>query len=218
MENWRLGEVDTEPTSRGNRRRRRLQVEAEERDGRLELIVDGVVQSVAVPGLDVGRGYWPAMLPDERPRSALILGLGGGTIAHLLTLRFGPLPIVSVDDDEEVLALGRERFGLGELSNLCVVVGDVYAFAAACQDRFDYVAVDLFRAGVIPREVTATPFLRDVARLLTPQGVAVFNLARDRRAATRLHRLAKVFAVEKRILAGFNLVVHCRRPEDTGED
>jgi spermidine synthase len=187
-------------------------LDAAERDGQYALLVDGVVQSVQVDGPQIGRGYWPAMLPEERPRSALILGLGGGTIAHLLTLRFGPLPMVGVDDDAGVLALGRERFGLDALSHLRVELGDAYAFASACRERFDLVVVDLFRAGEVPRDVTATPFLRDVRRLLAPGGLATFNLARDGRAASRIHRLGKVFLLEKQVLTGFNVVVHCRAP------
>lgn len=187
-------------------------LEVAERDGQLALVVDGVVQSVAVVGLDIGRGYWPAMLPDEPPRSALILGLGGGTIAHLIHLRFGSVPIVGVDDDPLVLATGRDAFGLASLPNLRVEVTDAYAFAATCRDRFDLVVVDLFRGGQVPRGVTATLFLRDVRRLLTPGGLATFNLVRDGRAASRIHRLAKVFLLEKQVLTGFNVVVHCRPP------
>jgi spermidine synthase len=185
---------------------------AEQREGQLALVVDGVVQSVFVEGPEIGLGYWPAMLPEERPQSALILGLGGGTIPHLLRLRFGPLPMVGVDDDPAVLALARERFRLGKLAELQVVQQDAFAFVAACRGQFSYVAVDLFRAGEVPREVTASPFLRQVRRLLAPGGVAAFNLARDRRAATRIHRLARIFYVENQILTGFNVVVHCRAP------
>src|SRR5688572_25904299 len=59
--------------------------------GRAALLVDGVVQSISpADGLAVG-GYWAAMVPDERPRSALILGLGGGTLARLLQARWGDL-------------------------------------------------------------------------------------------------------------------------------
>lgn len=190
-------------------------VRAVECEGRLELRVGDVVQSVLVTGPELERGYWPAMLPEERPRSALLLGLGGGTVAQLLTLRFGPLPIVGVEADDEVLDLARERFRLGELANLRVVRQDAYAYVATAKERFDYIAVDLFEAGQVPRGVTATPFLRQVKQLLTPEGLVAFNLARDRRAAGRVHRLARVFRVERQVFVGFNLVVHCRQPVRT---
>ncbi|MHB1004699.1 MAG: spermidine synthase [Chloroflexota bacterium] len=196
----------------GEPRESARRVDAVRREGQFALQVDGMVQSVLVDGPEIGRGYWPAMLPRSKPGSALILGLGGGTIAHLLTLRYGALPIVGVDDDPAVLALAHRRFGLDALTDLRVVVGDAFAYAADCRERFDYVAVDLFRAGEIPRAATATAFLRDVRRLLTPEGLATFNLARDGRAASRIHRLGRVFYVEGQILMGFNVVVHCRPP------
>lgn len=179
------------------------------RDGeRLALAIDGAVQSVAVTAGGTGGGYWPAMLPDRPPRESLLLGLGGGTLVHLLTGTFGLLPIVGVDDDPAVVALGRAHFGL-DLPHLEIALADAYAYAATCSRRFDLVCVDLYRDGAIAPGATAPRFLRDVARLLRPTGSAVFNLARDRQAGNRLRRLAAHFVVARRILVGFNLVVHC---------
>ncbi|HLH25460.1 MAG TPA: methyltransferase domain-containing protein [Chloroflexota bacterium] len=176
--------------------------------GRPALAIDGTVQSVAVGSGAAPSGYWPAMLPDRAPREALLLGLGGGTIAHLLVGTHGALPIVGVDDDPAVVALGRARFGL-DLPNLEIVVADAFAYAAACPRRFDFVCVDLFRDGRIPARVCASAFLTSVRRLLRPGGLATFNLARDRRAGDRLRQLERHFLVVRRILVGFNLVVHC---------
>jgi spermidine synthase len=176
--------------------------------GRLALAIDGAVQSVAVGGGAAPSGYWPAMLPDRPPRDALLLGLGGGTIAHLLVGAYGPLPMVGVDDDPAVLALARAHFGL-DLPNLEIVAADAFAYAAACRRRFDFVCVDLYRDGRIPARVCAASFLTRVRSLLRPDGTAVFNLARDRHAADRLRQLARHFVVVRRILVGFNLVVHC---------
>lgn len=46
--------------------------------GQRALEVDGVIFSVAVEDGKPTVGYWTAMLPAGRPRSALLLGLGGG--------------------------------------------------------------------------------------------------------------------------------------------
>src|SRR5438046_2532901 len=71
--------------------------------GRAALIVDGVVQSISPEdGLAAG-GYWSAMVPDDRLRTALILGLGGGTLARLLQARWGEVRVVGVDDDPEIV-------------------------------------------------------------------------------------------------------------------
>jgi spermidine synthase len=176
--------------------------------GRLALAIDGEVQSVAVAAGATAGGYWPAMLPDRPPRDALLLGLGGGTIAHLLVGAFGPLPIVGVDDDPAVLTLGRAHFAL-DLPSLEIVEADAFAYAATCERHFDLVCVDLYRDGRIPARVCAPAFLRHVGRLVRPGGTVTFNLARDRAAGDRLRQLGQRFHVVKRILVGFNLVVHC---------
>ncbi len=195
-----------------------LHVELIDDGGRAALAIDGAVQSVAVGGSAAPSGYWPAMLPDRPPRDALLLGLGGGTIAHLLTGTYGPLPIVGVDDDLAVLAVARSHFGL-DLPNLEVVVADAFAYAAACPRRFDLVCVDLFRNGEIPARVCASAFLTRVRGLLRPGGLTTFNLARDRRAGDRLRQLGRHFVVVRRILVGFNLVVHCAaEPPGRGEE
>ena len=179
-----------------------------EDDGQRALLVDGVVQSVAVDGPVFGPGYWPHMLPDVRPRRALLLGLGGGTIAHLLVRRFGPIPIVGVEADAEVLALARAEFDL-TLPSLTVVQGDALAYVAACEERFDYVCVDLYRGAELERGVLTRPVLRGIKRLLLPGGLAIFNLFRDRRTDRRVHRLRQVFAWAEAETIGKNVVVRC---------
>lgn len=183
-------------------------VEVVDDGGRAALAIDGAVQSVAVGSGATAGGYWPAMLPDAAPRDALLLGLGGGTLVHLLMGTFGALPIVGVDDDPAVIELGRTRFGL-DLPNLEIVTADAFAYAANCPRRFDLICVDLYRDGQIPARVAASPFLVALRGLLRPDGTATFNFARDRRAGNRLRQLAQHFVVERRILVGFNLVVHC---------
>ncbi len=174
--------------------------------GRPALLVSGVVQSVAPRA--AGDGYWTAMLPAHRPDRALLLGFGAGTIAHLLLERFGSLPIVGVDDDPAVLA-AREAFaplpGCVQL-----VLADARTFVHGCAGRFDYVAVDLFHGGEVPRGLFGQPFLRAVRSALAPRGHAVFNLFRDQSAERRLARLGRVFRVERAERVRDNLVVHCR--------
>ena len=176
--------------------------------GRPALLVDGVVQSVA-PAF-AGGGYWTAMLPEHRPRRALLLGLGGGTIARLLIARFGPMPIVGVDDEPAVVAAARIAFGPLP-PELQIVIADALAFVHGCAGRFDYVAVDLFHGDQIPRGVFGQPFLRAARAALTPGGLAVFNLFQDMRTAHRLERLGRVLRVERQLRVGNNLLVHCRR-------
>ena len=169
----------------------------------------GVVQSIAVPESGIVPGYWSAMLPDVRPRSVLLLGLGGGTVARLLIQRFGPIPILGVELRQDIADLAVSAFGLGP-DTLSIVVADAFEFMRGCQQRFDYIAVDLYVGPELVTQALGKPFLRDVRRCLAPGGVAVYNLVLSRRLPKYLHRLAQVFRVDHVRDVELNVVVFLR--------
>jgi spermidine synthase len=171
------------------------------------LLVQGVVQSVAVEGPYAREGYWGQMLPDVRPARALILGYGGGTLGHLLRERFGPVQVVGVDDDNEVLSLAHSLCGV--LPHLELVRADAFTYVKQARGPFDYVALDLFRGGEIPRGVFAKPFLRQLRGLLAPHAPLVVNLFHDGRTQSRLTRLQQVFRLREQRPIGKNVVVFC---------
>src|SRR5258708_18839308 len=141
-----------------------VRVRIGEDGGRAALLVDGVVQSISPEDGLIGGGYWAAMVPDDPPRNALILGLGGGTLARLLHARWGPLPIVGVDDDPTIVETAA-RVGWLPRSGLEVVMADAFEYVQTCPQRFEFVAVDLFRGERLAARVFGKPFLRQ-ARVL----------------------------------------------------
>ncbi|HLZ20974.1 MAG TPA: hypothetical protein VKQ30_02460 [Ktedonobacterales bacterium] len=181
-------------------------------DGRKVLRVGGVIQSISVEPSS-SRDVWDAMLPDIQPASALILGLGGGTIAALMTQRWGPLPITGVECDQSVVWLARHEFGLDNLSNVRIVVEDAFTYVRKCEERYDIICVDLYVAGKMAHGVLGGSFLRDVARHLTPNGIAAFNLWRSPYLPDQLRRLARALDLRATIDADENVIVHCGRRE-----
>lgn len=179
--------------------------------GRAALLVDGVVQSISpADGLASG-GYWAAMVPSLRPRRVLILGLGGGTLARLIQARWGPgVAIVGVDDDSAVLETARAA-GWLPTSGLELVEGDAFAYVQTCAERFDYVAVDLFRGEQVVGRAFGKPFLRRVRDLLEPRGWLGINFFRDARADDRRERIAALFDVRTCTHVGGNVVLHAQR-------
>ena len=178
--------------------------------GRAALLVDGIVQSISPEdGLATG-GYWAAMVPDERPRRGLILGLGGGTLARLLHARWGTFPIVGIDDDPSVLELARQ-VGWLPREALDVVVADAFQYAQSCHERFDYVAVDLFRGERLASRAFGKPFLKRLRALLEPRGRLAVNMFTDIHVFTRVARIASIFEIREQRGVGGNLVVHARR-------
>lgn len=189
----------------GTRERPLVSVE----DGRTLLRVGGVIQSVAVDAR-YQSDVWDAMLPTRAPAHALILGLGGGTIATLLNRQFGPVPTVGVERDPRIARLAREAFGLDGLRNVQIEVEDAFAFLRRCQVRFDLICVDLYVAGKMEHGVLDPEFLRQLDRVLTPEGEAVFNFWSSPHLADQLRRLQRVLAIDGVTEVDRNVVVRCR--------
>lgn len=153
----------------------------EERDGRKALVVGGYIQSVAVAA-DHAWDVWDAFIPQHRcPWRVLILGAGGGTIATLLTQRCGPISITAIERDPLVVQLACEEFGLATMDNLTLIQADAFDWVSTCDQSFDLICVDMYVAGDLAHGTLATPFLRQIATLLTPGGTAAFNLFRSNR-------------------------------------
>ena len=77
--------------------------------------------------------------------------------------------------------------------------------------NFDLICLDLFEAGGA-QGTLATPFLRQVARLMAPEGLMTVNLMVTARTSDQIRRLERVFALvwQKRLRG--NLIVHGRLP------
>jgi spermidine synthase len=179
-------------------------------DGRKVLRVGGVIQSVEVDERYTS-DVWDAMLPRRRPESALILGLGGGSIAKLMTLRWGALPITGIERDPAVVALARREFGLDQLDHLAIVTADAFEWARMCDQTFGAICVDLYVAGKLAHGALGAAFLRDVRRLLAPEGEATFNLWRSAYLEDQVRRIAAHFSIEAVDQVDGNAVIHATR-------
>jgi spermidine synthase len=188
--------------------------------GALALEVNGVVQSVTVGerGPD-DAGYWGLMLPPERPARALLLGLGGGTVAALLARVYPGCAIVGIEREAAVLATARAELGLDEIPGLRVVEADAFVWVAEHAvtepGAYDSIALDLYEGGRLVAGTLATLFLREIAALLAPDGTLAVNLTTTMRLPEQIQRLERVFTlVETRRLWG-NVVPLLRHLRET---
>jgi spermidine synthase len=177
-------------------------------DGRTLLRVGGVIQSVAVDE-HYESDIWDAMIPDRRPGSVLILGMGGGTLASLLARRYAGVPTLGVERDARIARLARGRFGLDRLAQVQVLEADAFEFVETCGATFDLVCVDLYVGGRMEHGVLGAAFLRQIARLLAPDGTAVFNLWSSKYLPDQLRRVERVLQIENVREVGQNVLVHC---------
>lgn len=119
--------------------------------------------------------YWDvlAAVPAlAQGRSALFLGVAGGTAVEQ-TLRAWPdLRAMGVEIDPAVIEVARRRFGL----SIPVAAQDARRFVAEAGERFDVIVIDLYATGQIPAHVATREFYAAVARRLAPGGVVALNV------------------------------------------
>ena len=221
---------------------RALPVRVSERgDWGRALEVGGVTQSVTVPrdepltaGLAEDEpqpgprgGYWGLMLPPGCPVRALLLGFGGGTVATMLARRCLGVAITGVERDAAVIAAARQDFSLDALPRLTLIQADAFAWmeaqereTASSQDapRYDLIVLDLYEGGRLALGTLTTRFLRQIAARLSPSGVATINLMVTGRTSEQVHRIERVYTIQRRLRTRGNLILHLTPRADASAD
>jgi spermidine synthase len=164
----------------------------EGRDGR-ELRVSGTLASLYRPGQATTGLIWDAqaapltLLPRERRRSVLILGLGGGSAARVARALAPQARIVGVELAAGVVHAARRHLDLDRL-DLEIRIADARAVLERERGRYDLVIEDVFEGGTHTLRKPAWMLahgLRRAAALLRPRGLLVSNTIGETAAVTR---------------------------------
>jgi spermidine synthase len=147
----------------------------------------------------------------------LLLGTAGGALATQIRRRGGR--VTAVDDWAPAFDIARRWFHLPEDTEC--VHADAVAYLRSTQRRWNAVAVDVFRGSKIPA-VVLTGDIGDLLRkVLTPGGLAVWNVADaplswSAQWIARALRHAGFAPAMTPVLDGDvgNTLVICRRPAD----
>jgi spermidine synthase len=107
----------------------------------------------------------------REPRSALLLGLGGGAMLRHLAAYLPGCEITVVEREPVVQSIARRYFHVTR----SVVMADAAEVVAAARRAFDVVLVDLYDAGGAAE--TKTRFWKDCLRALRPGGALGINWA-----------------------------------------
>ena len=152
-------------------------IEVREVLGLRKMDLDGYPQSN-----DTYRRYWKRILKKyivgrQESGRALVLGLGGGDLAKIITRLLPQWHATYVEIDAEVANVARDYFGIDQTKNLKIVVADAKKYMAANHSKYDLVIIDLYSGDKIPHFVSQTPFLHQIKRSLSPGQDAIFNYA-----------------------------------------
>jgi spermidine synthase len=172
-------------------------------------MVGGLVQSINANAPDVEERIWGRLAQSAKGKvqNCLILGLGGGTVAHLLTKKLGPIPIDGVEIDPLMVEVGKKFFDLDKLPNLNIITADAVDLISRQQfsnltiQQYDLIIVDLYCGPKYPTGAESLAFFTGLKRLTHPSGVIVFNRISGKCDADVEEKLRKTFGqFEKKLV------------------
>lgn len=204
---------------RRSARRPAPRVEVRRVRGGLELRIDGTQASVHRPGRHLTGVVWWALaspillLPRDRPRRVLLLGLAAGSVARALRVLDPDAEIVGVELNAEVLRLARRHFDLDRLG-VELVVGDALEYLRHERRRFDLIVEDLFvgssRSVRKPDWVPGEGY-RLIRRRLRPGGCVVSNTIHETPAILQALRGLGGRVVSIDVRGYWNTILVCAR-------
>jgi spermidine synthase len=140
--------------------------------------------------LEYTRCMMAFLLFHPQPRTALMIGLGGGSLAKFFYRRLPAMRTRVIELDERVVAVAREQFGLpDDDARLQVEIGDgAEALAPECCDTL---VVDAFADEHPPAALASQVFFDAAWLALEDPGVLVVNLMDDDPELDRRLQLAE---------------------------
>lgn len=130
--------------------------------------------------LPYSRAMMSALLFNPSPRKALLVGLGGGSLAKFMLHVFPNCVIDAVECRESVLKLARGFFHLPEDPRLSVTIDDgaryILESAMEREQDYDLIFIDAFDHAGMAQSINGYRFTDACLRLLTPAGILAMNL------------------------------------------
>jgi spermidine synthase len=117
------------------------------------------------------------LLVAERPRRALMIGLGGGTVGRYLQAGDPDLDVQYVEIDPAVPTIAERYLFFRPGPRMRVAVEDGRQYLHASQEKWDLVFTDAYIGQSVPFHLTTVEYLDEVKRHLNPGGAFGLNLA-----------------------------------------
>ena len=196
-------------------------------NGKIQVIEDVFGRRLVVEGLTQSGGQvkrvWKKALETisnfQFPISnILILGLGAGTLAKLISQKWQGVKITAVEIDPKIVEIGKKYFDLDKIPKLKIVLADAAQFVSKLEIKnlkFEIIFTDLYLGDQFPPQCETINFLKNLKSLLASPGLVVLNRLyyKDHRHKTEkfLDRLGRIFKTIKRKKVGGNLLVFAQK-------
>lgn len=146
----------------------------------VRLYSNGVLHSQYNPLHPISGAIWdllvlPGFFLNKPPRHVLVLGLGGGTVVHLIRHFFPQCKITCVERESLHIKIAKRFFKLPK--DVTVIHGDAYDVLSNIKNQFDWVLDDVFQHvnGEPEREVGFDAVFSLYQNVLTNDGVLSMN-------------------------------------------
>lgn len=163
---------------------------------------------------------------EDRPfRTALVLGLGLGSVPYILEKIYErEYRYTAVEWDETVAELAG-RYTLSRLeSPVEVITADAAVFIQLTEGKYDLIVIDIFEDDFTPEPFESSDFLQACAEHLNPGGLLLYNRLynTDKNVRATEHffeqTFQRVFPDGWKIDTGGNwILTYCRLEEDRPE-
>lgn len=151
-----------------------------------KIIVDNIVQSVNPDSPSCPKLVWGQLtdsLKEKLPEAEniLILGMGGGTMAHLISRKYPDIKIVSVEYDGVMIEIAKKYFNVDSIPNHKIIHEDALRVVIEPEEYemspgdFNVLIVDIFNGEKYPDLGKTGNFIAAVKRLVTSGGLLIFN-------------------------------------------
>ncbi|HEX2912075.1 MAG TPA: fused MFS/spermidine synthase, partial [Chloroflexia bacterium] len=131
---------------------------------------------------------------EKDVKSAMVIGLGAGTVPKQLTKAYGnQIHVDGVEIDPDIIAAGRKYFDMNE-PNLNAIAQDGRYALITSSNKYDIIGIDAYKQPYIPFHLTTQEFFREVRDHLNPNGVAVINAGTPAVGGNIDYRLAEALA------------------------
>ncbi|MGL5741380.1 MAG: spermidine synthase [Legionella sp.] len=129
------------------------------------------------------------LMAREHPGPTCLLGLGGAGVALMLD----EVPLVAVDNSNEVIEIAQRFFMIDRLKNLTIIHQNAMNYVQQCKDRYMHLMVDLYTPHLFPPECANDTFFSACKKIITDDGFLALNLANINEQKTIFQLVKKHF-------------------------
>ncbi|MBV7314165.1 spermidine synthase [Shewanella sp. NIFS-20-20] len=156
-----------------------------------------------------------------KPKSAIVLGLGGGALLHSLKHYDPAMKLTAVELRPQVIELAKRYFRVQPSKKLQLIEADAMAFLAeANHKRCDVIYADIYTDAGIDKQQLSQQFIDHAINLLKADGILVLNCWKEHsRDVELLARLQASFVeVYACLTSGSNWVIFAAKQAGTLRD